>query len=179
MNIMFKKLMWNALLMILMASQLITHANAQTANDGARIYNQNCARCHNPRAAQEFTEEEWSVIMPHMRHAAHLTGEETRSVEMFLAVTLTAEKAKSPQLDATDLSATDLISSFSCTGCHQLNSEGGTIGPSLDNISDRRDSEYIVHKLLEPTFDNRASPMPKFPLTENDARKISEYLTNH
>lgn len=178
MNSMLKQSMWVALSIILMASQLATDANAQTANDGAMIYNLNCARCHNPRAAQEFTEEEWSVIMPHMRETAHLTGKEARSVEMFIAVTLTAEKAQRPILDATDLSATDLMSSFSCSGCHQIDEEGGSIGPSLDGIGDRRDNEYIVRKLLEPTFDNRASAMPKFPLSENDAIKIADYLTD-
>lgn len=178
MNSIVKQSMWVALSLILMAMQPSVHANGVGADEGAKIYNQNCGRCHNPRAVQEFTEAEWSVIMPHMRERAQLTGGEARAIEMFLAVTLTAEKAQRPLQDSTDRSASELISSFSCKGCHQLENGGGTIGPSLDDMRDKRDTDYIVRKLLEPTFDNRASAMPKFPLTESDARKISDYLMN-
>ncbi|MEQ9362631.1 MAG: hypothetical protein RIF32_00225, partial [Leptospirales bacterium] len=51
---------------------------------GAMIYNLNCARCHNPRPPQEFSDREWDVIMPHMRERAHLTGVETDKVLQFI-----------------------------------------------------------------------------------------------
>jgi len=162
--------------LVLIGQQSLIASGSESAAEGARLYNENCARCHNPRAVQEFTEENWSVIMPHMRERAHLTGGESRAIENFIAVTLTAEKARGLVESSDHLAVPDLIAKFACKGCHQLNNEGGNIGPALDGISDRRDKSYITRKLLEPTFDNRASAMPRFPLTESDAARIAEYL---
>lgn len=163
---------------LMMVSQPSALASGETATEGAKVYNENCARCHNPRAVQEFSEEEWSVIVPHMRERAHLTGGESRALEAFIAITFTAEKARKPLEDLAHHSAMELISTFSCIGCHELDNEGGNLGPSLNGIVDRRNKEYIIRKLLEPTFDNRASAMPKFPLAKEDASRIAEFLLN-
>ena len=173
---MIKKSIFTAASLLMMASQPAVLSEGETATVGAKIYNENCARCHNPRAVQEFSEEEWSVMVPHMRERAHLTGSESRALENFIAITFTAEKAQGKLPDMAHHSAAELISKFSCTGCHQLNNEGGSIGPSLDAIGERRNKEYIVQKLLNPAFDNRASAMPKFPLAAKDAGRIADLL---
>ena len=30
---------------------------------GAKVYGENCARCHNARPAEEYSKKEWSVVM--------------------------------------------------------------------------------------------------------------------
>jgi mono/diheme cytochrome c family protein len=52
---------------------------------GAEVYGNNCARCHNARAAAEKTDLEWDLIVAHMRARANLTGGQARAVQAFLA----------------------------------------------------------------------------------------------
>ena len=83
--------LFNTTLLITSLFLLTCSAQAQHTSDtskiaeGAKLYSENCGRCHNPRPASEFTQKEWSVIMPHMRERAHMTGKEALAVETFLA----------------------------------------------------------------------------------------------
>lgn len=61
--------------------------------NGAKIWADNCARCHNPRSATEFPKDSWQTIMMHMRLQAGLTGQEARDVLEFLV----PEFAPSPE----------------------------------------------------------------------------------
>ena len=51
---------------------------------GVQIWSENCGRCHNLRPANEFSNQQWAVIVHHMRTRANLTGEEEREVTKFL-----------------------------------------------------------------------------------------------
>lgn len=51
---------------------------------GAQSWSQNCARCHNMRNATEFRDDQWKVIVNHMRVRAGLTGQEAREILLFL-----------------------------------------------------------------------------------------------
>lgn len=55
--------------------------------EGARLYGQTCARCHNPRPATERTDRDWSTIMGHMRTRANLSKLDTRAILAFLQAT--------------------------------------------------------------------------------------------
>jgi len=66
-------------------------AYAETANQdaaafarGAKSWAQNCARCHNMRDAKEYRDDQWKVIVNHMRVRAGLTGQEAREILLFL-----------------------------------------------------------------------------------------------
>lgn len=52
--------------------------------NGAQVYRQNCGRCHQPRRPAERSDEEWEVIISHMRLRANLTGKEAEAVKKFL-----------------------------------------------------------------------------------------------
>jgi len=146
---------------------------------GAKVYSENCARCHNARPAEEYSKKEWSVVMPHMRAKAHMTGKETLAVEAFLASTLTADVrnnfdmvgSKTPQR-----SAEELISAFGCQGCHAIRGQGGTLGPKLDSVVADKGQDFVLRKLKDPKFNNAASAMPKYPMSEADMRVIVSYL---
>lgn len=66
------------------------NAVAEQQNDasafarGANSWAQNCARCHNMRDAKEFRDDQWKVIVTHMRVRAGLTGQEARDILRFL-----------------------------------------------------------------------------------------------
>jgi mono/diheme cytochrome c family protein len=149
---------------------------------GAKVYNENCGRCHNPRPAEQYQAEEWSAVMPHMRAKAHMTGQETEAVEAFLASTLTQEKVSETSRNRTQSKPVSaetgkaLVGQFGCQGCHVISGEGGNLGPALDGVLERRDPSFIRKKLHDPSFNNASSAMPRFPLGEADIDSILAYL---
>lgn len=60
-------------------------AEAQVVDPGgARLWRENCIRCHTLRLPDERSDAEWDVIVHHMRVRANLTGEEARLITRFL-----------------------------------------------------------------------------------------------
>ncbi len=51
---------------------------------GARTWADNCARCHNMRDPKELRDDQWRVVVSHMRVRGGLTGQEARDVLAFL-----------------------------------------------------------------------------------------------
>jgi len=51
---------------------------------GAKAWVDNCERCHNMRDPKEFRDDQWHVIVNHMRIRGNLTGQDTRDVRRFL-----------------------------------------------------------------------------------------------
>lgn len=43
-----------------------------------------CAKCHNLRHPEDFTEKRWDILILHMRSTANLTGDEQRIILEFL-----------------------------------------------------------------------------------------------
>lgn len=67
---------------------------AEPANDlsqwmaeGARVFANNCGRCHNLRASTERVDAQWDIIVAHMRARANLTRSEAEAVKIFLQMT--------------------------------------------------------------------------------------------
>ena len=52
--------------------------------DGARLWSQNCARCHNSRSPDSYSDAQWEVAMLHMRVRANLTADEHKAISEFL-----------------------------------------------------------------------------------------------
>ena len=97
---------------------------------GAKVYSENCGRCHNARPAEEYSKKEWSVVIPHMRAKAHMTGKEALAVEAFLSSTLTAEIRSddhSSSEDKPQRSGEDLVAAFGCQGCHKIGGQGAPL----------------------------------------------------
>ncbi len=51
---------------------------------GAEVYAANCGKCHSERYPVERTDEEWKLIVSHMRVRAGLTAKEARAVLEYL-----------------------------------------------------------------------------------------------
>ncbi|ACV26704.1 MULTISPECIES: c-type cytochrome [Kangiella] len=154
-------------------------AHGVEVGSGAEIYNDNCARCHNPRPIQEFTGADWSVIVPHMREKGHLTGEEARVLEKYIQDMLEPSESASQKSESALDELPDgrtLVSRFGCMGCHSFDGSGGSIGPALDNIVAQRGKDFVKAKLKNPQFNNPASAMPRISLSEEQIESIIEYL---
>ena len=156
------------------------HVDASLVGKGAKLYSENCGRCHNPRPASDYSKKEWSVVMPHMREKAHMTGKEALAVEAFLDSTLTADvqnEVKAGSLnDKPQRSGADLVASFGCQGCHKINGTGGALGPNLAGVVKNKGEAFVLKKLTDPKFNNPASAMPKFPMTAADKKAIADFL---
>lgn len=58
--------------------------SAPRTAEGARIWRMTCNRCHNLRPPTEYSQEEWPVIVRHMRTRADLSRAEAEAVTAFL-----------------------------------------------------------------------------------------------
>ena len=52
--------------------------------DAAKLWAQNCTRCHNNRPAKTFSDAQWDTIVHHMRVRGNLTGSDARAIAEFL-----------------------------------------------------------------------------------------------
>ena len=59
-------------------------AEQASARTGAQLWSDNCARCHNARPPQSFSDAQWQAVVHHMRLRADLTGQEQRKITEFL-----------------------------------------------------------------------------------------------
>jgi mono/diheme cytochrome c family protein len=147
---------------------------------GAKLYSENCGRCHNARPASDYSKKEWSVVMPHMREKGHMTGKEALAVEAFLASTLTADVRNEVNAgslnDKPQRTGEELVAAFGCQGCHKINGTGGSLGPDLSGVVNTKGEAFILKKLTNPKFNNSASAMPQFPMTEADKKAILNFL---
>lgn len=61
-----------------------TQLDPATIARGAKAWADNCVRCHNAREPADFRDDQWRIIMSHMRIRAGMTGQEARDVLKFL-----------------------------------------------------------------------------------------------
>jgi len=59
-------------------------AMSATQLDGAKVFRDNCTKCHSERSPMEKTDAEWSIVVTHMRTIAGLTAKESNAVLKFL-----------------------------------------------------------------------------------------------
>jgi mono/diheme cytochrome c family protein len=63
-----------------------------------------------------------------------------------------------------------------CLGCHKLNGEGGTIGPDLTTVRERRSPEYIASMIADPQRVVPGSGMPRTAMPNKSRDLIIRYL---
>lgn len=152
-------------------------SNAEEQIIGAKVYSDNCGRCHQPRAPSEYSDQSWDIIIHHMHVRGYLTSAETKAVTKYLqqnnfrraAAIFAPSKTGTPDGKA-------LVAAKGCQGCHVLEKKGGTIGPSLDTVLSRRDEAFVKSKLADPKFENPRSIMPYFGFNKAEIEAILTYL---
>ncbi len=85
-----------------------------------------------------------------------------------------AEKGKKKK--QTDSGKTLVMNKKSCLGCHQLNDEGGRIGPSLNRSSFNYKPEWLYAWISNPQSFRPDSRMPNLGLEPKEARAITSFL---
>lgn len=66
------------------AVALATQPDVAAFAHGAKAWADNCNRCHNMRDPRELRDDQWRVVVTHMRMRAGLTGQEARDILTFL-----------------------------------------------------------------------------------------------
>lgn len=64
-----------------------------------------------------------------------------------------------------------------CIACHTLQGQGGTVGPVLDAVGDRRNYENLVAWLTDPQVVKPGAKMPKLPLSPTDINELAAFLS--
>ncbi len=59
-------------------------ANAAEFARGARLWAENCNRCHNMRDPKDYRDEQWRPVIAHMRVRAGLSGDQAHAILRFL-----------------------------------------------------------------------------------------------
>ena len=76
-----------AALGLLLPASLAAQQDPMAIAQGAQVYSDYCASCHNARASSERTDLEWIAIVLHMRARANFTKSEASAVLAFLQAT--------------------------------------------------------------------------------------------
>lgn len=69
-----------------------------------------------------------------------------------------------------------LFQQKSCIACHAVGSQGGKIGPALDDVGLRRSPEWMIQHFRDPQTVSPATVMPRFGFTETEARALTDFL---
>ena len=103
-------------LVTLLSGLLVEQTSAQDSNivaEGARLWANNCTRCHNARSPLERNDREWLTIMNHMRARANLTKTESAAITAYLQMINPQERNNSTTSESVPDSSTGLKKSIS------------------------------------------------------------------
>ena len=160
---------------------------------GAKVWANNCSRCHNARDPADLRDDQWISTAFHMRLRAGLTGQQTRDVLTFMQDSNvpivveplvfeggSASKAVAP---ASTLTGSDVYSQ-TCVACHGDNGKGVVPGAPNFTRSDgplsKPDETLFNHIKLGFKSPGSAMAMPpkggNTSLTDGDIKTVLDYL---
>ena len=102
-----------------------------------------------------------------------------RSLLFVLLAGPLAAQAPSVSPFQTEKARTLLRTQLSCLGCHELNGEGGRIGPSLTTVGERRNAAYIRAIIEDPQRVVPGVAMPKTPMPLATRDLVIRYLSRN
>ncbi len=63
-----------------------------------------------------------------------------------------------------------------CQDCHSISGKGGNIGPALDEVAKRHNTQWIVAHFRNPQAVSPGTLMPQFNFSEQEVRALTEFL---
>jgi len=156
---------------------------------GAKVWSDNCGRCHNIRDARELRDDQWKTTVFHMRVRAGLTGQETRDVIAFLTSTNNPPRrnifsgSSSTSSSKTKLSGKQVYNQ-TCIACHGENGKGTLPGvPDFTrNKGPLAKNDKTLIKNITDGYQGPGSPMAmpakggKADLSDNEIRAVLVYI---
>lgn len=96
---------------------------------------------------------------------------------MVSAVSTGAKDARLPHMRVAErLAKSKVVSRRICTSCHTIGESGGTAGPILNQVANRRSPEWLLRWLKDPSAVKPGTLMPNFQLTDDEIEEIVGYL---
>lgn len=152
---------------------------------GAKVFSNNCARCHQAPSPTFKTDREWRTITLHMRGLANLSRLEMDDVRTFLAASNDPpSKARDTVARLPDSGKTPvergrlLVEQKNCVACHNANSQLNA--PPLPGIlSHEEGAEGEQHAravLKDPAKTTNNSSMPNFNFSQEEIEAVISYL---
>lgn len=173
------KTVMNFALLTMVCSTPVALAGSQKSDPGrgARVYSENCGRCHNTRPVSQFNDRNWSTIVTHMRVVAGLPGQQARDVEAFLRASNNPPREVASSVGrALQQSGEALLDRYGCRGCHTIAGKGGTIAPNLDAALQRHDEAWVRDQIRNPRSHNARTIMPVVGASPAEIDQILEFL---
>ncbi|KYG70132.1 c-type cytochrome [Bdellovibrio bacteriovorus] len=65
-----------------------------------------------------------------------------------------------------------------CTACHTLSGAGGSVGPALDGIGNRKDTAWLKSWIKDPKAVKADTTMPTLPLTDAQLEEVVQFLSS-
>ena len=148
---------------------------------GAKVFGDNCARCHQAPSPTFKTDREWRTITLHMRVFSNLSHSETDAVLAFLTTSNDPpSKARDTAASLIDSGKTPvetgrlLVERKSCTACHNPN--GLPNATPLPQILSHGGEAHTRAVLKDPAKTTNNSPMPDFGFNPEEIDAIIGYL---
>ncbi|MBI4519054.1 MAG: c-type cytochrome [Deltaproteobacteria bacterium] len=114
-------------------------------------------------------------LMPPLR----VTDEEVEQLTVYM-MSLTAEPLTEYYLSMKAIPGQELgrrlFEDKGCIGCHALGGKGGTVGPPLDHVAQRRSAEWIYAHFRDPQKVSPGTVMPRFGFSEHEARALTQFV---
>lgn len=186
------KTICSVLFMVILGSSLFIGLarRGQSEPSWARKYNSDCTLCHTiyPRLNRtgyifrrlgyrfpaEVEKKKQPATVAHASlEASHpaVAEQETRYVPAPWSDTAAAGKS--------------VVAKYSCATCHQIDGQGGRIGPSLDGVGSRRSKEFLLAHIQNPSQHAAqyeaeirlgGELMPKVPATQSEVMEMVSFL---
>ncbi len=160
---------------------------------GAKVWAENCSRCHNARNPADLRDDQWVSTAFHMRIRAGLTGQQTRDVLTFMQdsnVPISVEPlvfeggpASKAAASVSSLNGSDVYTQ-TCVACHGNNGKGTVPGAPDFTREDGplSQSDETLFKHIKLGFKSSGSPMAMPPkggnmnLNDSEINAVVEYL---
>lgn len=157
------------------------------AGNGAKLWADNCARCHNMRSPTEFNATQWKAIMAHMRARSGLTAVETENIYEFLinSPPATISKVQNENKKGDERLSGKTIYQQNCAACHGVDGKGAITGVfdlTGKNSALLKNSDAVLLKRIEEGFRSPGSTMAMPPkggnsnLTHDELKAVLKYM---
>lgn len=72
----------------------------------------------------------------------------------------------------------EIVQNYQCTACHQITERGGTVGPILNQVANRRSKDWLQRWLSDPQQVKPGTKMPNFDFPPDQLKSVVNYLSN-